>query len=296
MISTKQTQRGFTLLELMIVLIIAMILVTVAIPAYQDYQVKSKYVSAVSQLSADKLAIVDLAIRGGFSFRDLPEDELDHEGIQQHFALADTNHRDYLGHQGGKKGSDNDYMLYQFVDKDEINAPEIAPEMVALAVVIENSGAFTYHCHYYHSAYLWDYEGGDPYVSLMCDAIADRHTSTDPGSEIPGVSDTNTPHINDSSDDSNDPGFANPGSADEGDSAVSPVGDSGAGDGNQPNPASDPGNGNKNKEDCDHGGDKVKNNNGHGNNIDGVDSSNPGNGNKKEDASCTGKKCVDDER
>jgi type IV pilus assembly protein PilA len=53
----KQTQKGFTLIELMIVVAIIGILAAIAIPAYQDYTVRSKVTEGLNIASSAKVSV-----------------------------------------------------------------------------------------------------------------------------------------------------------------------------------------------------------------------------------------------
>ena len=66
----KQTQKGFTLIELMIIVAIVGILAAIALPAYSDYTKKAKFTQVIAAVGAAKTAI-EVEYSGGKALTDL---------------------------------------------------------------------------------------------------------------------------------------------------------------------------------------------------------------------------------
>jgi len=62
---SKQIQKGFTLIELMIVVAIIGILAAIAIPAYQDYTIRSQVSEGLAMAGAAKAAVAETFAQNG---------------------------------------------------------------------------------------------------------------------------------------------------------------------------------------------------------------------------------------
>ena len=62
----RQSQKGFTLIELMIVVAIVGILAAIAVPAYQDYTIRAKITEVMSFAAASKNSISEHYLSKGW--------------------------------------------------------------------------------------------------------------------------------------------------------------------------------------------------------------------------------------
>ena len=60
----QKAQQGFTLIELMIVVVIIGILASIAIPAYQDYIAKSQFTAGLAEISPGKVMMETFSNEG----------------------------------------------------------------------------------------------------------------------------------------------------------------------------------------------------------------------------------------
>jgi type IV pilus assembly protein PilA len=61
----RRRQRGFTLIELMIVVAIIGLLASIAVPAYQNYAIRSKLSEVVLAASACRITVTETYVSGG---------------------------------------------------------------------------------------------------------------------------------------------------------------------------------------------------------------------------------------
>ena len=132
----KAIQKGFTLIELMIVIAIIGILAVIALPAYQDYTARAQVSEAISLMEGQKSAIVEYYADKG----DWPKDNKA-AGI----AAATDIKGKYVAKVNVADGVLTATMKDKDVNKDIQNATiSLSPEITNKAA--NSKGSFTWTC------------------------------------------------------------------------------------------------------------------------------------------------------
>jgi type IV pilus assembly protein PilA len=95
-IKKYRTNRGFTLIELMIAITIVAVLVSLAVPAYKDYSIRSKVVECINGAAVGKVGIAEYRQTLGAWPKDLVTAGLQVAGIS-HYCTALNNYDSSTG-------------------------------------------------------------------------------------------------------------------------------------------------------------------------------------------------------
>jgi prepilin-type N-terminal cleavage/methylation domain-containing protein len=171
----RQQQRGFTLIEMMVVTAILGILFTIGIPSYQVYVMRSKMTVALSALR-DYQNYVDVYLAEKGDFSEFSRGWKNHNQVQEMFGLdplvytsghrIDPNKDYYLPR--GSLINKKRYYLYIYLNRNLL--PPDSPTILSLRAFVNSKGSVSYQCHHYtHGASpAWNNPAGNKFVPVTC--------------------------------------------------------------------------------------------------------------------------------
>lgn len=130
----KKLQKGFTLIELMIVVAIIGILAAIAIPAYQDYTIRAQVSEGLTLAAAAKAAIAETYMNTG-------------EAPANRFAAGMSNNSDDTFGKYVSEIEVENGMIEITYDGDDVNAT-IAGNTVELIAYTTGDDSVTWQCGY----------------------------------------------------------------------------------------------------------------------------------------------------
>ncbi|MEH6585385.1 MAG: pilin [Halioglobus sp.] len=136
----KSTQKGFTLIELMIVIAIVGILAAIALPAYQDYLVRAQMSEAVAGLAEGKTTVAEY-YAANRKAKDWPG-----SGEEEQFGVP-TGPRsgDVLKNLDVELGTGG-VVIYAIVDADIWGGTALELYSFALSGQTQSDGSMTWKC------------------------------------------------------------------------------------------------------------------------------------------------------
>ncbi|MAL95969.1 MAG: pilus assembly protein [Haliea sp.] len=132
----KQVQKGFTLIELMIVIAIVGILAAIALPAYQDYTVRARMSEPMAKLSEAKATIAEF-----YATQNRPPNTLGEAGL---LGLETEIGTEII--ESMTLSVNNDAPIVSIYVHESVLPGETAPLAFQLSGVTRDDGSITWKC------------------------------------------------------------------------------------------------------------------------------------------------------
>lgn len=138
----KAIQKGFTLIELMIVIAIIGILAVIALPAYQDYTARAQVSEAISLMEGQKSAVVEYyADKGKWPTKNADAGIAEKESIQGKYVAQVE-----VGDNGVITATMKTTDVNNEIKGKTVSLTPHAPAAAAAGAAATASGSFTWTC------------------------------------------------------------------------------------------------------------------------------------------------------